>query len=234
MAEAIIRSLDTQEFTFWLHDCFIPGCDNTTRKRLKSSLSSVPAKINKKTKDGWEHAFRRDFWAVKSKNPNKSASTVIDALKDLEHEASKDLQSTVFPGQDTDLMQINPKRFWAAQVEYAAKSSAESTPLKRLLHRYDVFESLSTWGRQGRRFTALLIWFQVQRELEIAGDQDSLQMPGGDTDVAKAIRRIAAKHEVDSEVVQRRRYEANGWLRLVNHFGSGAILLPSKNSMYVC
>lgn len=109
--------------------------------------------------------------------------------------------------------------------------SADAASLHQLLHRYGAFEILSQWGKQGRRFTTLLIWYQVHQELKKAGAGERLHMSEVDSDVSNAIEQVAADHKVDVKAIERRRYDANGWLRFVSQFGPGAMLLPRQNTM---
>jgi hypothetical protein len=161
----------------------------------------------------------QNLWA-KSKTPRKSPQMVLQALEELEAHSA--------PKRCTDLSKIDSQKFWSKQQD-PSSSHVHLASLNHLLHTYQEFETLSQWGKHGRRFTTLLIWYQVDRELKKIGAGDGFHMSGEDSDVSTAIENVAADHEVDIEVIEKRRYEANGWLRLISQFGPGAMLLPTKN-----
>jgi hypothetical protein len=173
----------------------------------------------------WEDAFRREIWAVKSKTPRKSPRHVLEALQDLNAQSQ--------PEQHLCLAKIDPQEFWNTEKGLSG-TAAHLAPLNLLLDRYGVFENFSQRGKHGRRFTSLLIWHQVHQELKKSGSDDRLHMPGSNSDVSRAIEQVATDHKVDVGSIERRRYEANAWLRLVDQFGPGVMLLPRKDAMYVC
>ncbi|GAB7336540.1 hypothetical protein MBLNU13_g09814t1 [Cladosporium sp. NU13] len=214
------RLAQHKEFNQWLHHDFVPKCGLEGQKRLKSSLNSISgARDPALTPKPPFHAL----WLKKSKTPKKSPEKAFNALEDLE------AQST--PEQCALLIEIDTKGFWCGQ-QGLSSSSAHVTLLSRLLHTYQGFEAVSQRSKQGRRFTTLLIWYQVYEELKNIGAADGLRMPNVDSDVSTAIENVAADHKVDFEMIEKRRYEANGWLRLVSQFGPGALLLASKNRVY--
>jgi hypothetical protein len=211
-----------KKFNQWLHHDFVPKCGVETQKRLKSSLNSI-SKVKEPTlisKDGWETTFQ-SFWA-KSKTPRKSPQTALQALEELEAQSTRE--------QCTYLRNIDPKKFWNKQ-QGPSSSHVHMASLNRLLHTYQEFERLRERSKHGRRFTTLLIWYQVHRELKKIGAGDGFHMSGVDSDVSIAIENVAADHSVEVEVIEKRRYEANGWLRLISQFGPGALLLPMRNNV---
>jgi len=105
-------------------------------------------------------------------------------------------------------------------------------PLNRLLNRYDTFKRLEQKGRQGRRFTALLLWYQAYRELKNAGAENGLAM-AETPDLKMALIKVASDHEVSVEDFTNCRTEATGWMNFVRVFGPGAMILAGVNAMYV-
>jgi hypothetical protein len=174
-------------------------------------------------KETWEDVFRRDTWAIHAEHPTKSPKSILTALRDLETQSR--------PEQLSKLLQVKPHEFWTTQVG-TTTDSVTLDPLNRLLDRYDAFIRLEQKGRQGRRFTALLVWYQVYRELGNAGAENRLAM-AETSDVAVALEKVASDHEVSVEDIAKCRTEATGWMNFVRVFGPGAMLLAGVNSMYV-
>lgn len=210
-----------QEFNLWLLNDFAPKCDTDTRKQLRSSLTKGCTRS--KARGSWEDAFRRDTWTIHSKTPEKSPKWVLAALNDLETQSQL--------GQHSKLLQIDPHDFWTAQIDITTDSTTLN-PLNRLMSRYDTFKRLEQRGKHGRRFTALLIWYQVYQELNNARAENRLGM-ADTSNVAGALEKVASDHEVNVEDIVKCRTEATGWMRFAQVFGPGAMLLAGVNAMYV-
>jgi hypothetical protein len=197
---------------------------STTNRRGGAKGSSK----GKKKAPTWKELFLQEAWQSRPKKPR----FVLAALKDLEIQAQLEIQTQLENETQLDkkpsLSEIKPDHFWERQVLPQVATTGVST-WSRLLETHDGFRQISRWGRQGRRFTSLLVWEQVRLDVQLARREN--RTPPSETDLSQAIEQIATIHGVDSGAIKMCRREGQGWLQLVKHWGFGAMLLPETSDL---
>lgn len=206
-----------QGFKDWLFKEFVPNCDTETRNTIRSSLRT---KRKAAAKSG-EQKTRFEIWASNDGTIRKSPRDILMALEDFQTQVCLDRHITL---QDEDAA-----GFWKQNVSLSHEEvDRPILPLGRLLQTYHASERATLVGKIGRRFTVILMVQQVEAELEVAQAEERLAMPGAKSNVSQAVQHLSASHNLNAELVNKCRSDGAGWLRFIEEWGFGAIMLPAK------
>jgi hypothetical protein len=210
-----------QGFKNWLFRQFVPNCDTQTRNAMMTSLRKTHSAKSKATAESGTLNAQFGDWASKDGRLRKSPRDILMALDDFKTQVSLD--------RHVSLLDEDAVNFWKQKVSLShGDGERPALPLEHLLQTYHASERATLVGRVGRRFTVLLVVQQVEAFLEEAQAEERLSMSDTISNVAQAVQDLSASHDLDVGTINECRRDGAGWLRFIEEWGFGAIMLPVK------